>query len=53
MRPVNATGPKRGRIGLYPAKTGGHAQTAPKRRRLRGNRAAGALLAALWQVPSD
>jgi hypothetical protein len=31
MRPGNATGAKRGRIGLYPAKTGGRAQTGPKR----------------------
>ena len=27
MRPVNATGPKRGRIGRYPVKTGGGAQS--------------------------
>jgi hypothetical protein len=42
MRPVNATGAKRGMIGPpQAAKTGGCAQTGPKRRRLQGNRAAG------------
>jgi hypothetical protein len=33
MRPVNATGAKRGKIGLYPAKTGVGEQTGLKRQR--------------------
>jgi hypothetical protein len=40
MQPVNATGAKRGKIGRYPAKTGGGAQSGPKWRGLQGNRAA-------------
>jgi hypothetical protein len=40
MRPVNATGPKRGRIARYPAKTSGRAQFGSKQHRLHGNRAA-------------